>query len=371
MGRSYDYTSVIEWFADRADRILLLFDAHKLDISDEFKRCLLALKGNDDKIRVVLNKADAVNTQALMRVYGAMMWSLGKVINTPEVMRVYIGSFWDQPIKNEQLKFLFENEMQDLVSDLKSVPRNGVLRKINELVKRARMAKVHSYIISHMKEQMPFMGKKRKQEQMINNLEDVFFDVKRKHDLVLGDFPEVDKFRDKLSVYDDFSKSFKKYNPKIISNLEFALEKQIPKLMKQLPAVHRKQREEAASKQVAAANPFENPMGDASSGHSRTGWLISGGMKSEFDNIFEGLKGAASGKVSGGVVAPELRRHAPSLDTTALRQVWSLSDCDGDGMLTSEEFAIAMYLIRQCLRGESLPSALPADLKPPSQRDFS
>lgn len=27
----------------------------------------------------------------LMRVYGALMWSLGKVLNTPEVMRVYIG----------------------------------------------------------------------------------------------------------------------------------------------------------------------------------------------------------------------------------------------------------------------------------------
>ena len=50
---------------------------------------------------------------------------------------------------------------------------------------------------------------------------------------------EVDKFREKLSVYDDFSKSFKKYNPKIISNLEFALEKQIPKLMKQLPGLKR------------------------------------------------------------------------------------------------------------------------------------
>ena len=48
---------------------------------------------------------------------------------------------------------------------------------------------------------------------------------------------EVDKFRDKLSAYDDFSKSFKKYNPKIIQNLEFALEKQIPKLMKQLPGL--------------------------------------------------------------------------------------------------------------------------------------
>ena len=54
--RGYDFTGVLKWFADRADRILLLFDAHKLDISDEFKLSIEALKGNDDKIRIVLNK---------------------------------------------------------------------------------------------------------------------------------------------------------------------------------------------------------------------------------------------------------------------------------------------------------------------------
>jgi hypothetical protein len=44
---------VITWFAERADRILLLFDAHKLDISDEFRSAIGALKGHDDKVRVV------------------------------------------------------------------------------------------------------------------------------------------------------------------------------------------------------------------------------------------------------------------------------------------------------------------------------
>jgi hypothetical protein len=123
VNRGYSMVGVAEWFASRADMILLLFDAHKLDVSDEFRAVVDALRGHDDKVRVVLNKADQVNAQQLMRVYGALMWSLGKVFRSPEVCRVYIGSFWSQPFRHKDNAALFEMEMADLMRDLRDIPR--------------------------------------------------------------------------------------------------------------------------------------------------------------------------------------------------------------------------------------------------------
>jgi GTPase SAR1 family protein len=68
ISRGYDFVQVARWFAERSDMILLIFDAHKLDISDEFQRVIEVLKGHDDKIRCVLNKADQIDQQKLMRV---------------------------------------------------------------------------------------------------------------------------------------------------------------------------------------------------------------------------------------------------------------------------------------------------------------
>jgi predicted ATP-grasp superfamily ATP-dependent carboligase len=102
-----------------------------------------------------------------MRVYGALMWSIGKVIKTPEVLRVYVGSFWDQPLVYEDNAALFEMEERDLMGDLRDLPRNNVIRKINELVKRVRIAKVNGYLVSHLREQMPMlMGHQKKQKQV-------------------------------------------------------------------------------------------------------------------------------------------------------------------------------------------------------------
>nr|GEV91193.1 EH domain-containing protein 1 [Tanacetum cinerariifolium] len=157
--RRYDFTGVTSWFAAECDLILILFDPHKLDINDEFKRVIASLRGDDDKIRVVLNKADQVNTQHLMRVYGAFMWSLGKVLNTPEVMRVYISSFNDKPINTATAgplgTKLFEKEQDDLLSDLKDTPKKACDRRINEFVKRLEPPRFMLLSLAILKKKCP------------------------------------------------------------------------------------------------------------------------------------------------------------------------------------------------------------------------
>lgn len=92
---------------------------------------------------------------------------MGKVVQTPEVLRVYVGSFWENRISTSENQELFEVEERDLMNDLRGLPRNSAVRKINELVKRVRIAKVHAYIIGYLREQMPmFLGKDKKQKEV-------------------------------------------------------------------------------------------------------------------------------------------------------------------------------------------------------------
>ncbi|ETO05470.1 hypothetical protein RFI_31925 [Reticulomyxa filosa] len=347
------------------------------------------LKGHDDKIRCVLNKSDAVNNQALLRVYGALMWSLGKVFKTPEVLRVYVGSFWDQPYVNDHNTELFDSEADDLLNDLKSLPRHSATRKvsryqsfrhlrkfregvnklnlINEFVKRTRQLRVHCIIIEHMRKQFGIFGKEKKQQQLLNNLKTEFVNIAKEDKLSLHDFPNPDKFKEVLQKFDIFK--FPKFHKKWREGLDEVLNERVPALIRKLPSSNATEMtEDDAKRSQTTLNPFDlDTSSDARLNPSKT-WAINATLKAKYDTKFYSLS-IQSGKAS----AFEIRNimMQSGLSVEVLKTVWNLADIDQDGKMDHEEFALCMYLVDIVKRGNKLPPTLPIHLIPPGKRNLN
>lgn len=352
--RGYEFEAVVKWFADRVDIILLLFDIAKLDISDELRRAIVAIKGNDSKIHVVLNKADACTTPQLMRVYGALMWNLGKIIDTPEVSRVYIGSFWEQPLVHDEQRKLFESEQNELFTTLAQLPRSAAVRKLSDLIKRARLAKVHAYIIDYLKRKMPYMfGQKKRQRELLAKLPQIYEEIARDKGLALGDFPDPKLLHDKLSAC-NFAK-FKKLNAKKMQALDQMLSVDMPKLIELIP-VEAGRRVADLSQVARKPSPFVTVGLDGESGAQREWWHRPPDVEM-FRDEFDALGPDAEGKISGQTAKQKLMES--KLPSTTLHAIWTLADVDADGCLTLYEFALAMHFINMKMEGHDLPKKLP------------
>ncbi|KAI9669217.1 MAG: hypothetical protein M1817_004712 [Caeruleum heppii] len=99
-------------------------------------------------------------------------------------------------------------------------------------------------------------------------------------------------------------------------------------------------------------------------------WLIAARDKAQFDSVFATLDKANRGFITGEEAVPFFSNSR--LPEEILAQIWDLADINSEGHLNRDEFAVAMYLIRQ-QRGTrdgrgTLPSSLPPKLIPPSMR---
>lgn len=311
------------------------------------------------------------------------MWSIGKVVKTPEVLRVYVGSFWDQPLMYQDNAALFEMEERDLMADLKALPRNNVVRKINELVKRVRIAKVHCYILSYLREQMPMlMGHSKTQKKLIADMPRVFRTVMKKHNLSPGDFPNIEEFQFKLSDQ-DFTK-FHHARQKLIDDVESVLSQDFPRLMEALPRVDVNNVNDNYSDTYSESAP-NITYGNVTVSADTPAWNQEDGGESYPPNPFnaggewslqdsvENYLPIFDANNTGGFITGTQAKSILSesgLSTSSLRKIWDLADMDKDGQLDLPEFVVAMHLADLVKGGSSVPKTLDKNMIPIEKRNI-
>lgn len=112
------------------------------------------------------------------------------------------------------------------------------------------------------------------------------------------------------------------------------------------------------------AGHLRSPLAPQTTGDA---WLVTQTDKHRFDQIYDSIDKTKKGFITGEEAVPFFSQS--NLPEAALANIWDLADIRSEGRLNRDEFAVAMYLIRQqrSKQGE-LPQTLPANLMPPSMR---
>ncbi|CAJ1402078.1 unnamed protein product [Effrenium voratum] len=237
VGRSYDFEGVMGWFAENADLVLVLFDPNKLDISDEFRRCLEALgKKSKSKVRFVLNKAEKLDHFDLVHVYGALMWSLSKVSNNPEMPHVYCSATEEQcKGLSDEAKAFFRKEEADLRQEVWQVPLDNTTRKVNDLLRRGRLLRCHALLTSYLLTLRGFLRGRRVLRETIADpakLAAACTHVAQTHGVSLQDFLPAESMTE---TYLKFGDEMIQHVPaELIQQAEEALNTDIPALLERV-----------------------------------------------------------------------------------------------------------------------------------------
>ena len=132
--RNYNFAEVMGWFARRAALIIIFFDVNKMGVSTEMKSVLDNIQGNEEKIRIVFNKADTVDERDLAGSLAGLRHNLAKSMPTPEVPEVYVTSLdsLDNQYNIENKTFVewFSKDKEKLLNDIKRIRFNTYSRKV-------------------------------------------------------------------------------------------------------------------------------------------------------------------------------------------------------------------------------------------------
>lgn len=206
--RLYPFNDVVQWFIDRADLILVMFDYTKLDAGYELEAVLDQLKGREAQTRILLNKADQVPSEELIKVQGSLFWNLSPLLGVSSPPTVYAGSFTSQPYRSGAPAKLFQAQEEAMLTDLASAINSRVENRIAIARRHAVRVRNHaqmvdSYLTTFFRNKGFLTSKHKLAEDIIENPHtyNIYEGMSLLTNISRYDLPDPEVYRDFFRVH--------------------------------------------------------------------------------------------------------------------------------------------------------------------------
>ncbi|KAJ8668295.1 hypothetical protein QAD02_009958 [Eretmocerus hayati] len=211
--RLFPFNDACQWFIDRADIIFLVYDPSKLDVGPETEAILDQLKGREYQTRIILNKADQVKPEELMRVQGALIWNISPLMSSAEPPVMYSASLWSIPYEAGAPTRLLYAQERALLRDLRSAIDKRVDHKIASARRFAVRVRNHAkmvdcYLTTFYNHKGFFAKRKEVADRIIETPQEyhIYEGLSTLTNISRYDLPDPDVYRDffRLNALYDF-----------------------------------------------------------------------------------------------------------------------------------------------------------------------
>lgn len=203
VSRVFPFNDACQWFIDRADIIFLVYDPSKLDVGPETEAILDQLKGRESQTRIVLNKADIVKPEELMRVQSALIWNISPLMSSAQPPVMYTVSLWSMPYESGAPIRLLQAQEKELFRDLRSAIDKRIENKIASARRFAVRVRNHAkmvdcYLTTYFNHKTIFGNRKIISDAIIENPQNyhIYEGLSTLTNISRYDLPDPETYRD-------------------------------------------------------------------------------------------------------------------------------------------------------------------------------
>ncbi|CAH1982874.1 unnamed protein product [Acanthoscelides obtectus] len=203
VSRLFPFNDACQWFIDRADIIFLVYDPSKLDVGPETEAILDQLKGREHQTRIVLNKADQVKPEELMRVQGSLIWNISPLMSSPQPPVMYTVSLWSRPYESWAPMRLLQAQERAFLRDLRGAIDKRIENKIASARRFAVRVRNHAkmvdcYLTTYYNHKSVFGNRKQVAEEIIEHPQNyhIYEGLSTLTNISRYDLPDPDVYRD-------------------------------------------------------------------------------------------------------------------------------------------------------------------------------